>query len=79
MAFPSCSFRLMDPAALPGVRLGNVPDAFRCKATSKLSGKRCRCMAATGQGVCRHHGAKGLKPTQAGMVRMAKQQRGGDV
>ena len=37
--------------------------APRCAAHSKLSGKRCRFPAVTGQRVCRMHGAGGSAPS----------------
>jgi hypothetical protein len=61
---------------IPGIRLGSIPDQFRCTAKSKSTGERCRCMRVTGQGVCRHHGARKQKPTWAKRFRQASRLRG---
>jgi hypothetical protein len=64
-------FRTVSAAENPGMKFGNLPDHCRCTATAKSTGERCRDMRVSGQKVCRRHGAKGLKPTRAKMLRLA--------
>jgi hypothetical protein len=71
--FKQCKER-GDP--LPGIRAGSVPAKFLCTAKSKRTGKGCQCPRVKGQKVCRHHGAQGLKPTRAKLLRAAARLRG---
>jgi len=69
-------FSLIPPEEIPGIRLGNVPDRWRCSRVAKSTGERCRCLAVKGKGVCRHHGAGGKKLSRAKMLRQAARLRG---
>lgn len=67
-----------------GVRFGAMPEALRCKATtraSKRAGDPCQCRNAAikGKGLCRMHGGHGRvrkAPTRAGLLRLAARLRG---
>lgn len=61
---------------LPGVRLGSIPDKWRCKAKARSTGERCKAMRAKGQKVCRLHGAHGLPLTWKKKARLAARLRG---
>lgn len=69
-------FRVCGREKLPGHRFGNVPDHARCTAHAKSTGKRCENFRVIGQKVCKNHGARGLKPTRAKMLRLAARLRG---
>ena len=69
-------FSTLEPHQIPGIRLGDLPDAWRCRAQAKSTGDRCRAVAAKGMGLCRHHGAGGNKPSLAKVYRMAARLRG---
>jgi len=72
---PFQHFKYLTPAEIPGIRLGSVPDRWRCRAKAKSTGERCQCLAVKGRATCRHHGS-GSKKTRAGMLRMAARLRG---
>lgn len=69
-------FQLIDPSKLPGLRLGAIPEAFRCRAKAKRTGERCACVAVKGKGLCRHHGAGGKGPSRAKQLRLGAYLRG---
>lgn len=48
----------MATAAPARYRLGDLPDEYRCTATAKGTGERCRCVAMVDQRVCQTHGGK---------------------
>ena len=56
-----------------GIRLGSIPEAFRCRATSKGTGRPCQCVAVKGRGLCKHHGGKrqGDMPSPHKLKRLA--------
>ena len=42
------------------MRFGSVPERFRCKATARGTGQRCRQATLQGGVCCRHHGGHAL-------------------
>ena len=77
MVWPHCYFSRIALEDIPGIRLGDVPDQFRCTAKAKTTGQRCQNPRVKGKGTCRmHRGSPGKKPTRAKVLRQAARLRG---
>jgi hypothetical protein len=76
MAWPHCYFSRIALEDIPGIRLGDVPDQFRCPAKAKSTGERCQNPKVQGKRTCRVHGAGGKKLQRAKVLRQAARLRG---